>query len=190
MNRIVIALIVVLSISTAQAQTKKATPNISAWPKASQDAAKEIMSKYGNPDEATPTMLVWYKNGPWAKTVIFSQEVPHDFPKPHTDVMQQWVGLKVPEGKVDNLFDYDGSVVVERTTGMISARCDKEGANFLALNLSYDIVKGKRSVNEAREYYTRAVKEMGIGKTDPYMMKLNFGSMPDTGDPDRPSINQ
>lgn len=190
MKKTVIALIVVLSFGTIAAQSKKATPNVSGWPKASQEAARTIIEKYGNPDEATATMLVWYNNGPWAKTIIFKEEFPHDFPMPHTDVMQQWVSLKVPEGKVDNLFEYDGSVVVERTPGMVSARCDEEGANFLALNLAYDIINGKRTVNDARDYYTRAIKEMGTGKTDPYMTKLNFSRMPDAADRDKVTIKQ
>jgi hypothetical protein len=189
MKKTVTILVIALLIGSAQAQTKKA-PDVSGWPKASQEAASEMIKKYGNPHETTPTMLVWHNNGPWVKTVIFNKEFAHDFPKPHTDVMQQWVNLKVPEGKVDNLFEYDGSVVVERTTGMVSARCDKEGANFLALNLTYDVINGKRSVNDARDYYTKAVKDMGMGKTDPYMMKLNFSNMTGTGDRDKSTISQ
>jgi hypothetical protein len=189
MKKTAMALLVMLGFGTVSAQPK-VNPNVSGWPKASQDATKEAVSKYGNPNEATATMLVWYNNGPWARTVIYKEEISHDFPMPHTDVMQQWVSLKVPEGKVDNLFEYDGSVVVERTTGLVSARCDKEGANFLALNLAYDIINGRRSVKEARDYYTRSIKEMKMGKMDPYMTKLNFSGMPDAADRDKATIEQ
>ena len=39
----------------------------------------------------------------------------------------------------------DGSVSVHRTVGEISAKCDFEGANFLALNLANDVITGKYS---------------------------------------------
>ena len=35
----------------------------------------------------------------------------------------------------DELAAFDGAVIVERTKGEMSARCDREAANVLALNL-------------------------------------------------------
>ncbi len=64
----------------------------------------------------------------------------------------------------DDLAMYDGSVVLERTSGEISARCDKEGANFLALNLAHDIVTGKRSVQDARKMYGEQAIAMMAGR--------------------------
>src|SRR4051794_20810338 len=92
-----------ITLCSDMSATAQKTLDISGWPKASQDAAHEMMKKYGKPNETTATMLIWYNNGPWEKTVVYSKEIPHDFPKPHTDVMQQWVGLKVPESKFDQL---------------------------------------------------------------------------------------
>jgi hypothetical protein len=74
-----------------------------SWPMASQMAVKDMMTKYGKPDEATPTMMAWNNKGPWAKTVVFKQEYQHNFPMPHTDLLQQWVGLKVPTDKLNDL---------------------------------------------------------------------------------------
>jgi len=65
-----------------------------SWPMASQMAVKDMVTKYGKPDEATPTMMVWNNKGPWAKTVVFKEEYQHNFPMPHTDLLQQWVGLR------------------------------------------------------------------------------------------------
>ncbi|MEX2153654.1 MAG: hypothetical protein WD825_09970 [Gemmatimonadaceae bacterium] len=58
--------------------------------------------------------------------------MPHSFPKPHTDLLEQFIDYRVPVDKYDELAAYDGSVIVERTKGEISARCDKEAMNFLA----------------------------------------------------------
>ena len=53
------------------------------------------------------------------------------------------------------LAEYDGSVIVERTGGEVSARCHDEQANTHALNLMNDIVTGEKSAEEAREYYAK-----------------------------------
>jgi len=157
-----------------------------SWPMASQMAAKDMMGKYGKPDEMTPTMLVWNNKGPWDKTVVFKKEYQHNFPMPHTDLLQQWISHKVPTNKLDELAKYDGSVVVERTTGMISARCDKEGANFLALNLAHDIIMGKRTVDEAREMYGAEIMKMKAGQMTDYTKGLMFSAEMNAADPDVP----
>ena len=155
-----------------------------SWPMASQMAVKDMMTKYGKPDEATPTMMAWNNKGPWAKTVVFKQEYQHNFPMPHTDLLQQWVGLKVPTDKLNDLAKYDGSVVVERTTGMISARCDKEGANFLALNLAHDIIMGKRTVEDARQMYGQEIMKMKAGQMTEYTKGLKFTPNSNASDTD------
>ncbi|MDP8967352.1 MAG: hypothetical protein M3N04_02000, partial [Actinomycetota bacterium] len=58
---------------------------IADWPKAPQIAAKQMLEQYGPPNEATPTKLLWYRNGPWKRTLLTSDEVAHNFPMPHTD---------------------------------------------------------------------------------------------------------
>ncbi|HZH67031.1 MAG TPA: hypothetical protein VEY10_19230 [Flavisolibacter sp.] len=163
---------------------KMSMSDMKNWPAASQMAAKDMMDKYGRPDEMTPTMLVWNNRGPWAKTVVYNKEYLHSFPMQHTDVMQQWVSYKVPTDKLNELAMYDGSVVVERTTGMISARCDKEGANFLALNLAHDIATGKRSVEDAREMYGKEVMKMKSGQMTEYTKGLMFSANLNAADAD------
>ncbi len=41
---------------------------VSAWPAKSQEVANTIIAKYGPPDEATASMLVWHNKGPWKRT--------------------------------------------------------------------------------------------------------------------------
>jgi hypothetical protein len=167
---------------------KMSTDDMKNWPMASQMAAKTMIDKYGKPDEMTPTMLVWNNKGTWAKTVVFNKEYQHNFPMPHTDLLQQWVGLKVPADKLDELAMYDGSVVVERTTGLISARCDKEGANFLALNLAHDIITGKRTVDAAREMYGKEIMKMIAGQMTEYTKGLMFSPDMNAADPDMAQV--
>lgn len=160
---------------------------IAGWPATPKEVAMKTIAKYGQPNEATPSMLVWHDNGPWKKTVVFREEVKHDFPGPHTDLMQQWIAYKVPLDKYDDMAQYDGSVVIERTTGMISARCDKEEANFLAINLAHDVATGKRSATAARAFYADTVAKLMKGEKPAYTQSLQFRVASDTADPDKPA---
>lgn len=168
------------SVSTTEAKGL-----ISGWPAKSQEVATTMMAKYGAPNGVTGTMLVWNNNGPWKKTIIHKEPVQHNFPMPHLDLLEQFVDYSVPADKYDQMALYDGSVVLARTVGEMSARCDKEEANFLALNLANDVATGKKTVEEARAYYARSIKEMMQGKMDPYLQKLHFSVGGDTKFPDQ-----
>ena len=83
---------------------------------------------------------------------------------------------------------FDGSVVCERTNGEISARCDKEGANFLAINLFHDVIKGDHDYKSARDIYAKTIKEYINGGKPAYMQKLQFDvANGNTADADKPS---
>ena len=160
--------------ATTQAAGGPITGRMSGWHEASQKAAAMMVEKYGQPAEETATMLVWHNAGPWKRTVISKEAVQHDFPMPHPDVMEQVINYEVPADKFDELAAYDGSVIVERTKGEISARCDKEAANFLALNLAHDIVTGKQTVAGARQEYAAQIKAMMAKQPAPYTEGLKF----------------
>lgn len=161
---------------------------IAGWPEKSLEVANATIAKYGQPHEATATMLVWHNNGPWKRTILSRDPVPHHFPKPHVDVLEQIIDYRVPPELFDELAAYDGSVMVERTKGEMSARCDKEEMNFLALNLAHDIVTGKRNVDEARRFYAETVMAFMNGERPAYTQGLQF-AVPRSGtaDPDRPA---
>ncbi len=163
---------------------------VSGSPEASRMAAMDMMQKYGPPQEATASMLMWRNNGPWKWTRISRETIPHSFPMPHPDLLEQAIDYRVPVDMFDDLARYDGSVMAERTKGELSARCDKEGANFLAINLANDIATGRRTVDDARAYYARAMMTFKqTNQMDPYMQRLQF-QMPrqDSRDPDRAVI--
>ncbi len=175
------------AISQEKPMAMDAQSAISGWPPKPQEVGREMIQKYGQPDEVTASMLIWNSNGPWKRTILYREEVPHTFPMKHTDLLEQFVDYRVPPDKFDELARYDGSVIVERTKGEISARCDKEDMNLLALNLANDIVTGKRSVENARSFYAKTAMAFKAGKKDPYTQQLQF-SVPKggTADPDRP----
>ncbi len=162
---------------------------MSNWHPAAREAAMFMMNKYGAPAEMTASMAMWNKTGPWKRTVISAQAVQHNFPGPHPDVMEQVIDYRVPPAMFSALAMYDGSVIVERTKGEMSARCDKEGANFLALNLAHEIATGKRTAEDARRMYAAQIKAMKAGQPAPYTERLLFQPMMgNTADPDRPAM--
>lgn len=128
---------------------------VASWPQASQMAAMDMIQKYGPPQEVTGSMLKWRNNGPWKWTTVSRETTPHSFPMPHPDLLEQAIDYRVPVDRFDDLARYDGSVIAERTKGEMSARCDKEGANFLAINLGNDVATQRRSADDARAYYAR-----------------------------------
>lgn len=144
------------------------------WPESSRKAIKHMTDTYGAPATVGAGMAIWGETGPWKRTVVFNREVPHDFPMAHVDVMQQWVNYQAPADMYDDLGRYDGSVVMERTSGEMSARCDKEAANFLAVNLAHDIATGKRTVDAARMEYGKQIKGLMAGEKSPYTGGVMF----------------
>jgi hypothetical protein len=111
--------------------------------------------------------------------------VPHNFPAPHTDYLEQFINYRVPIGMYSPLAEYDGSVMVERTKGEMSARCGGTAMNFVAINLAHDIVTGKRSVADARAEYSRLYQAYKNGEKPPYTQSFQFEvSTEDAGDLD------
>lgn len=154
------------------------------WPESARKAAAEMMRKYGAPDQVTPHILIWHENGPWKWTTVSGSEILHNFPTPHSDVIEQAVNYNLPLDRYDDIATFDGSVMAERTKGEISARCDMEGANFLALNLAHEIASGRRSIDAAGTYFARAVAAYKQdGRIDPYMQRLTFTPPETAGDP-------
>jgi len=162
------------------------TEMLASWPEHARMAAMDQLKKYGPPQEATANTLTWRGKGPWLWTRVDKMETPHAFPGPHPDLMEQAVHYRVPADKVDELNAYDGSVTVYRTQGYLTARCDTEGANMLALNLAHDIITGTKTVAQARAYYAAAITAFKAGKMDPYMAELKFSPQgAGAADPDK-----
>jgi hypothetical protein len=160
---------------------------LAGWPEKQQEVAKKIIDKYGLPNGGTTTNLViWLDNGPWKYTILYREEVPHNFPMKHVDILEQAINYRVPSGKINELAVYNGSLTVRRTKGDIVAMCDKEEMNFLALNLAHDIVTEKLSAAAARQAYTTTAVAFLKGEKPPYTQGLQFQApQSDTGDPDQ-----
>jgi hypothetical protein len=160
--------------------------NLAGWPKMSIAVASDLITKYGLPEESDARTLSWRDNGPWKRTVLHREEVQHNFPLPHKDVLEQTVNYRVPLDKVADLVKYNGSLVIDHTRGELTVHCDNEVANTLALNIADDIVKGDRTVEQALAYHAQVVRGVQIGEPETYPYRLRFKapqSVADTADP-------
>ena len=159
---------------------------LAEWPAAPKKVAQDIIGRYGPPNEATPTLLIWHHNGPWKRTVITRDEALHQFPTPHTDYITQTIDDRVPVEKLVEIATFDGSCVPYRTTGEVSATCDNEAADFLSMNLMHDIVQGTRTVDEARKEFAEQTAAWAMDRPAPYTERLHFApsARSDAADPD------
>lgn len=154
------------------------------WEGKSLEGAHTIIQKYGYPQEALMSRLIWYNNGPWKCTIVHGHTVPHNFPTPHVDFLEQIIDYKVPVHLYDDIAAFDGSVYTDRTKGEATAMCHMEAMNFLSLNLLNDIVTGQRDVKDAKMFYAQTAymysKQM---VSTPYTEGFLFPKQYNTADP-------
>jgi len=165
---------VAATASSSKSAEEWAQKNLEGWPPKTIALAVELIKKYGPPNESTARQITWYHNGPWKRTILFKEGAPHNFPKPHVDVLEQTVDYRVPLDKVADLLKYDGSLVIDRTRGELSAHCDSEQQNTITLNIANDIVKGDRDVEQALAYHAQIIVGIRDHEPETYPQKLRF----------------
>ncbi|MBA3688891.1 MAG: hypothetical protein H0W81_08695 [Chloroflexi bacterium] len=167
-------------------RSQSASEILAAWPEEARESAQLVIDHYGEPHEASESQLTWRDVGSWKRIVAQRAFWNHDFPAPHTDSVETFIDYLVPAEMFTPLAQFDGSVMVERTTGEVSARCHDEQANSLALNLMHDIVTGQKTAGEARDYYAKEFLDARRKQPTPYMEKLRFRSAGSSAaDPDQ-----
>jgi len=160
------------------------------WRSRPRERAMQLIEKYGQPDEVCQNSLKWHNKGPWKRIVLRNEEIQHNFPRPHGDFLEEVIDYRVPLERLSDLGRFDGSVLVDRTKGEMSARCDQEMANLLALNLAHDIATGRRSVEDARNEYAMQIMSAMMGQQAPYTERLHFSMPAGTADPDETTISE
>jgi hypothetical protein len=168
---------------------RRARDVISNWPEESREPAQLVIDKYGEPHEISESQLIWHRVGPWKRVVATRASYPHEFPAPHVDAVESVLPYDVPPAFATPLAEFDGSVVVERTAGEVSARCHDEEANNLALNLMHDIVTGAKTPDEARAYYAKEFLDYRRKRPTPYMEELRVPAATSSGDPDQRAMS-
>lgn len=157
---------------------------ISSWPTYSQKVAASLVETYGTPHEATPTMLIWQYNGPWKRTIVHHEGVRHNIPHRHVDILEQTVDAKVLPDSYSEIIKFDGSIIIDRTRGEMTAYCESEHANILLLNLAHDISIGKITAQEAKKVLENSSDFFHSMLPNQYRDSLLFTPTVQTNDPD------
>ena len=155
-----------------------------SWPDSSKSAIRDLTTKFGMPDAVTDEMVIWKDSKPFKRSVVFREEVNHMFPYQHSDVLMQTLDYRVPHDKVSDLSKFDGSLIIDRTKGELSARNHRQEMNILAFNMADKIIRGEMTVEEARREYSKNAEALMSGNSNKLLTSLTFKTRGNTSDPD------
>jgi len=93
---------------------KKGSEIIKGWPEDAREPALLVIDKYGEPHEATESLLTWHKVGPWKRVVASKAVQLHNMPVPHWDAVESVIDCEVPVKFITPIVEFDGSVTVRR----------------------------------------------------------------------------
>jgi len=149
---------------------------VDAWPEGSRDVARVMIEKYGEPGRFSDDALVWRENGPWRRSVVYRSGWSHFFGGQDKGYLEQSIGYRVPEDKINALRVFDPRIRVDEISGELSARSESEPINYLALNLAEEIITEKRTVENARAVYRKVSQFYQAGRSSPYLSGFVFTS--------------
>jgi len=151
-----------------------AVQKLSAWPAGPRLAGFETIAKYGAPNEITDERMIWHNAMPFKRILLTREVLPHHFPIVHMDYLEHTISYTVPADKAGQVLAFDGALSIYRVGGELSARCDLESNNILALNLAHDIVEGRKSVEQARQAFGDAMIARTNGESPAIAKELQF----------------
>lgn len=163
-------------VLSAESRRDLAERVCAGWSETSRLAARLLMARYGPPDEAGLSRLIWHANGPWKRTIV------RDEPRAYSGaegadlgVIEQTVAYELTPEEAAGLAPYSRRLAIDAARMEMSSRADREEANFLRLNLADDVLRGRITVREAQNSYDRALELEASGKTSRYLLGLAFG---------------
>jgi hypothetical protein len=156
----------------ASSQTPETT--IRDWPPLARAQARAMIEKYGEPQAFGPRALVWRRNEPWDVTAVFNHTWVHSEANQDKDFLKQAIGYVVPQDKADELRRFDPRLTFNLDTNELAFQSDSEATNFLALNLADEIITGRRSVENARDFFRKTEALEMSGKSSNYLNGFLF----------------
>lgn len=154
----------------------------SGWPDSAVTAAKEMVVRYGEPTEVTRDSLLW-KNVPVFKRIIVHREVySNRFPLLHQTPLEHVVNYDAKEGRIEDVSEYDGSIVFDRTRGEVSVSGENESMNILSINLAHNIMQGNMTPSQARIENGKETMNYLNGNRTAMTQALQFGNQINTAD--------
>lgn len=139
----------------------RAVERIALWPETPRLLGQLMIDRYGAPDIVNQEALIWTRRYPWKKIIVHQSR---------TNPLEHVVDYNMSAEKAELVRALDHGVQVNAWDAEMSARSDREQLNFLALNLAQEIAVGRRTPEEAREFYVKTANLAVAGKSSPYYM--------------------
>jgi hypothetical protein len=158
--------------------------HVSTWPEESKTAVNAMLDKSGLPEGYTTGMVVWKNTAPFKRTIVYKEETLNLFPERHSDVIEQAIDFNVPKEKVLALWEFDGSIIIDKVRGELLARNQSEEMNTLALNLAVEVAGGKLTSEQARKEFSNIWENFKRGNSSQHITNLNFVQTSNSGNPD------
>ena len=127
--------------------------------------AQALTKKFGQSDESTPSMMIWYNRDGFKRIEVRDEYIMHCCPLPHYDFVYSTINLHVPKKFVRVLADSSESILLDLLKNEVTARCATLSANAVTLNYVLDVVSER--VDGSKQEYERRIKALYKNRLDP-----------------------
>jgi len=160
----------VLCLALAALAAAATVPDLAGWPQIPRAAAGKMLERYGPPDEASQSRLGWHERGKWSSIAVYRNE---DFLR-RSGVLEERVRFETPVGRWRDLSALQVGVTYDPLARELVASSESEEVNTLALNVAVDVIRRRRDVLSARDFYRKTLDLAMSGKSSRYTRELLF----------------
>lgn len=146
---------------------------VSDWSNVSALAARRLMAQYGPPDDIRSGYLAWNRKGFWKRIIVWDVAPPYVSGE-EVGVIEHTIDYPLTARQEADLTAFSRRLIIDRDRGELSVRCDREENAFLSLNLADDVVRGLKTVAQARAAYTKLPDLAASGNSPTYAQGLLF----------------
>lgn len=121
---------------------------MNTWQEKIRECAQKMIDKYGYPDEVSACKLMWYKNGPWKRTIIHRDAYVYPFAKNSSCFLEQTIVYNhfIDEGEV---YGFGGSNLYINIKGNeLTAFGESETCNMVTLDKFHSLVSNHLAMND------------------------------------------
>jgi hypothetical protein len=126
---------------------------LNTWQEKLKEGAFKLINKYGYPDEASASKLIWYNNGNWKRTIAHRDALRYLLSNNQPNFLEQTFEYMHSMGEMKLEGFNKENIYINRTNKEITVFGENEAVNLIALNILLDKVRGKHSIDKDKESY-------------------------------------
>ena len=122
--------------------------------------ARELISKYGQPDGVTESMVIWHDGriSKFDNVYVKDEYVYHESPSPHYDYAYSTLTIHVPEDLMGAVAEASESIIIDQLKDTVTARCADIYANAITLGFVQKLALGEIPAERSKEVYEYHIK--------------------------------